>query len=51
MINAKFKKLKDSIFIYTSAEVLSDLKNMYEVLKLLQAIILKYNQNYKMAKL
>lgn len=51
MINAKFKKLKDSIFIYTSAEVLSDLKNMYEVLKLLQAIILKFNENYKKAKL
>ena len=51
MINAKFKKLKDSIFIYTSAEVLSDLKNMYEVLNLLQAIILKFNENYKKAKL
>ena len=51
MINAIFKKLKDSIFIYTSAEVLSDLKNMYEVLNLLQAIILKFNENYKKAKL
>ena len=51
MKNAKFKKLKDSIFIYTSAEVLSDLKNMYEVLNLLQAIILKFNENYKKAKL
>lgn len=51
MINAKFKKLKDSIFIYSSAEVLSDLKNMYEVLNLLQAIILKFNENYKKAKL
>lgn len=51
MINAKFKKLKDSIFIYTSAEVLSDLKNMYEVLNLLQTIILKFNENYKRAKL
>ena len=47
MINAKFKKLKDSIFIYTSAEVLADLKDMYEVLNLLQAIILKFNENYK----
>lgn len=51
MINAKFKKLKDSIFIYTSAEVLADLKDMYEVLNLLQAIILKFNENYKKAKL
>ena len=51
MINAKFKKLKDSIFIYTSAEVLADLKDMYEVLNLLQTIILKFNENYKRAKL
>ena len=51
MINAKFKKLKDSIFIYTSAEVLADLKDMYEVLNLLQSIILKFNENYKKAKL
>ena len=51
MINAKFKKLKDSIFIYTSAGVLADLKDMYEVLKLLQTIILKFNENYKRAKL
>lgn len=51
MINSKFKKLKDSIFIYTSAECVSDLKDMYEVLKLLQTIILKFNENYKQAKL
>ena len=51
MINSKFKKLKDSIFIYSSAEVLADLKDMYEVLKLLQAIILKFNENYQKAKL
>ena len=51
IINAKFKKMKDSIFIYSSKEILEDLKDMYKILNLLAQIIIKFNENYKKAKL
>ena len=51
IINAKFKKMKDNIFIYSSKEILEDLKDMHKILNLLEQIILKFNENYKKAKL
>lgn len=51
IINTKFKKMKDNIFIYNSKEILEDLKDMYKILNLLEQIIIKFNENYKKAKL
>ncbi len=50
MINAPLKKLKENIFMYTSEEAISDLSEMYNVLKLLQNIVLQFGEKYKKAK-
>ena len=50
-IKKKFDNFKKQYFIYTSKEAISDLSEMYEILKLIQDIILKYTEKYKKAKL
>ena len=50
-IKKKIDDFKKEFFIYTSEEAITDLSEMYEVLKLIQNIILQYTEKYKEAKL
>ena len=50
LINKKFKDLKDDIFKFTSKEAIDDLLEMYDILKILQKLILEYIEKYKQAK-
>ena len=51
MIKSKFDDLRKDIFKYTSEEAVTDLSEMYEILNLLQKIILQFSENFKKAKL
>ena len=50
LINKKFKDLKDDIFKFTSKEAIDDLLDMYDILKIIQNIVLRYTEKYKQAK-
>ena len=50
LINKKFKDLKDDIFKFTSKEAINDLLEMYDILKILQKLILEYIEKYKQEK-
>ena len=45
-INKNFKTEKEKLFIYTSQEANTDLKDTYEILKILKDIIIEFDERY-----